>query len=113
MYLSCALKAALFTMGEGFTPLTMLKPAFLLLSFVIETSAVAQALQAGRDEPAAAGAIRAPHDDKQRRREELRAALKSQSDERAATPTKTISSQDRAALREQLRVQGLSANPQH
>ena len=91
----------------------MLKTVFLLLSFVIEDSAFAQAAPAHRDDPAATAAMRAPQEDKQRRREELRAALKSQSDERAATPAKTISSQDRAALREQLRVQGLAAHPQH
>jgi hypothetical protein len=92
----------------------MFKPAILLLFVLIESSAFAQALQSHRSESSAASsAAQAPQDDKQRRRDELRAALKSQGDEATATPAKTISSQDRAALREQLRVQGLTASPQH
>ena len=91
----------------------MFKFALLLLSVVIHSFALAQTLPAHREASAGApGAVTATPDDKQRRRDELRAALKSQSDD-AAAPTKAISLQDRAALREQLRIQGLSASPQH
>ena len=85
----------------------MFKSALLLLCVFTIPSAYSQPLQARRDEPnGSVDMVHTAHDDKQKRREELRAALKAQGGEPATAPVKPISAHERAALREQLRVQG-------
>jgi hypothetical protein len=102
-----AASASLITMLRRSAYLTMFKSALLLLFVLTIPSAYSQALPTHRDDPGAStGALNGHHDDKQRRREELRAALKAQSEEASSAPTKPISAHDRAALREQLRLNG-------
>jgi hypothetical protein len=92
----------------------MFKYLLPLIFVLLAPASFSQALQPRRDDPNSSNAaLPAAQDDKQRRRDELRAALKSQGDEGVATPAKTISLQDRAALREQLRLQGITASPHH
>jgi hypothetical protein len=85
----------------------MFKSALLLLFVLAIPSGYSQVMQVRRDEPnGSADAVHVTQEDKQRRRDELRAALKSQSDEVTAGPVKAISARERAALREQLRIHG-------
>lgn len=82
----------------------------LLILALLPAFAAAQGLAHGKDGQGGnvagnASGLHAPADDRLKRREELRAALKAQGDDAPATTARGISPQERAALREQLRLQ--------
>lgn len=82
---------------------------FLILA-LLPAFAAAQGMAHGKDAHAGNTAIQASSlqpapDDRLKRREELRAALKAQGDDATASAARATSPQDRAALREQLRLQ--------
>lgn len=86
-------------------------PLYLSLILVfLPALAAAQGQMHGKDGPGGNAVSNvpgqsAPADDRIKRREELRAALKAQGDEAPPAAARGISPQERAALREQLRLQ--------
>jgi len=90
----------------------MFKPALTLCIALTAWPAFSQVAVSPRNNatrPAARPVVL--QDDKQKRRDEVRAAIKAQDNDAANAPAKPISSRDRAVLREQLRMQGAPVSP--
>ncbi len=103
----------MITMPRGTAHTIMFKPVFFLFIALEALAACSLAAAAERKLQAnAAGIAAAVPDEKQKRRDELRAALRAQGDEADIRPARHASPRERAALREQLRMQGTPANSQ-